>query len=231
MIIAIGLLLAYWGGVLLADGWSVRMAGAPLPQGLYFLLLTVALMITGAVMARRRRYATEAFPGFRVVLSRLMAALPGVLLVGVIFGDIRAGVFTAIESASIAVVYAVAVTAVAYRKLTWQNFVEACTGAVRTTGLIVFVIGAAASFGWLLAYLQVPAGAVQVLTSVTHDQYLLLLLMILILLVILPIADPTNSTDPIGGVINPSPPFRIRIPHGRRGARAAQALESWVVWE
>jgi tripartite ATP-independent transporter DctM subunit len=135
-------------------------------------------------MARRRGYATEAFPGFRVVLSRLVAALPGLLLVGVIFGGIRAGVFTAIESASVAVVYAVAVTAVVYRKLTWNNFVDACSGAVRTTGLIVFVIGAAASFGWLLAYLQVPAGAVQVLTSITHDRYLLLLLMILILLVL-----------------------------------------------
>src|SRR5690606_28548184 len=33
----IGLVLAGWGGVLMADGWSVRMAGAPLPQGLYFL--------------------------------------------------------------------------------------------------------------------------------------------------------------------------------------------------
>ena len=36
---------------------------------------------------------------------------------------------------------------------------------MRTTGLILFVIGAAASFGWLLAYLQVPAAAVEALTA------------------------------------------------------------------
>jgi TRAP-type C4-dicarboxylate transport system permease small subunit len=41
MMIAIGLLLAYWGGVLLADGWDVRMAGASLPQGLYFLPICI----------------------------------------------------------------------------------------------------------------------------------------------------------------------------------------------
>jgi TRAP-type C4-dicarboxylate transport system permease small subunit len=41
MIIAIGLLLGFWGGVLLGDGWDVRMAGAPLPQGLYFLPICV----------------------------------------------------------------------------------------------------------------------------------------------------------------------------------------------
>jgi len=164
------------GGISIADLFAAGIVPA--------LLLTVVLMVTGALMARRRGYATEAFPGLQVVLSRFVAALPGLLLVGVIFGGIRAGVFTAIESASIAVVYAIAVTAIVYRRLSWQSFVDACAGAVRTMGLIVFVIGAAASFGWLLAYLQVPASAVQVLTGITHDKYLLLLLMIVILLVL-----------------------------------------------
>jgi TRAP-type C4-dicarboxylate transport system permease small subunit len=39
--IAIGLMLAFWGGELLLDGWSVRMAGAPMPQGMSFLPLCV----------------------------------------------------------------------------------------------------------------------------------------------------------------------------------------------
>jgi TRAP-type C4-dicarboxylate transport system permease small subunit len=47
VVIAIGVLLAYWGGVLLMDGWDVRMAGAPLPQGLYFLPICVG----GALIA------------------------------------------------------------------------------------------------------------------------------------------------------------------------------------
>ncbi len=37
VILAIGGLLAAWGGVLLVDGWGIKMAGAPLPQGLWFL--------------------------------------------------------------------------------------------------------------------------------------------------------------------------------------------------
>jgi TRAP-type C4-dicarboxylate transport system permease small subunit len=37
VVAAIGLVLAFWGVVLLVDGWNTPMAGAPLPQGLYFL--------------------------------------------------------------------------------------------------------------------------------------------------------------------------------------------------
>jgi TRAP-type C4-dicarboxylate transport system permease small subunit len=37
VIVATGAMLAFWGGELLVDGWDVRMAGAPLPQGLFFL--------------------------------------------------------------------------------------------------------------------------------------------------------------------------------------------------
>jgi TRAP-type C4-dicarboxylate transport system permease small subunit len=44
---AIGVLLATWGGQLLADGWSVPMAGAPLPQGIVFLPIAVG----GALIA------------------------------------------------------------------------------------------------------------------------------------------------------------------------------------
>lgn len=147
-------------------------------------MMTGVLVVTGWLIARRRGYVTEPFPGLRAVLVRFVAALPGLLLVGMIFIGIRAGIFTAVESASIAVAYAVLVTGVLYRRLSWSHFLETCAGAVRTTGLILFVIGAAASFGWLLAYLQVPAATVEALTSVAHDGRLVLLLIMIALLIL-----------------------------------------------
>jgi TRAP-type C4-dicarboxylate transport system permease small subunit len=62
MIIAIGLLLAYWGGVLLADGWDVRMAGAPLPQGLYFLPICVGGGLIALFAFERVLVAPAALP-------------------------------------------------------------------------------------------------------------------------------------------------------------------------
>ena len=162
------------GSISIADLFAAGIAPA--------LLLTAVLMITGWMIARRRGYGTEAFPGLREVVRRFIAALPGLLLVALIFIGIRAGIFTAIESASIAVIYAVLVTGVVYRHLTLGVFLETCIGAVRTTGLILFIIGAAASFGWLLAYLEVPAAAVDFLTRISENKNVLLLLMVLLLL-------------------------------------------------
>jgi len=147
-------------------------------------LMTLTLMLTTWIIAKRRGYATEPFPGFGEVLRRLVAALPGLLLVALIFFGIRAGIFTAVESASIAVAYALLVTGIVYRQLTWANFLETCAGAVRTTGLIVFVIGTAAAFGWLLAYLQVPSAAVDAMTAFASSKTAVLLMLIVSLLIL-----------------------------------------------
>lgn len=155
-------------------------AGGILPA----LAMTAAVMMTGWLLARRRGYAIEPFPGFFALLRRFVSALPGLLLVALIFIGIRAGVFTAVESAAIAVLYALLVTGIVYRTLSLESFLETYTGAVRTTGLILFVIGSAASFGWLLAYLQVPSATVDVLTAVAHDKYVVLLLIMIVLLIL-----------------------------------------------
>jgi tripartite ATP-independent transporter DctM subunit len=148
------------------------------------LLMTAALLFVTWFIARRRGYVVEPFPGFAEVFKRFVAALPGLLLVALIFIGIRAGIFTAVESASIAVGYAVVVTVLVYRKMTWSTFIETCSGAVRTTGLILFVIGAAASFGWLLAYLQIPTSAVEFLTGISTNKYVMLLVLVVVLLAI-----------------------------------------------
>ena len=167
---------AVGGGISIADLFAAGILPA--------LLMTLALMLTGYLIARRRGYGTEPFPGMRAVLVRLVSALPGLGLVALIFVGIRAGVFTAVESAAVAVVYALLVTVLVYRMLDWTAFRQAAAHASRTTGVILFVIATAALFGWLLAYLQVPAAAVELLQGIADDRYSVLLLIVAILLLL-----------------------------------------------
>ncbi|MBQ2263656.1 MAG: TRAP transporter large permease [Loktanella sp.] len=148
------------------------------------LLLALSLMVAAWIVAKKRGYPTEPFPGFRMVGVLLVSALPGLILVAIIFGGVRSGVFTASESSNIAVVYALFITVFVYRSLSWSEFVAATMGAVRTTAMVLLVIGCAASFAWLLAYLQVPTAIVAFMQGVSNNPILILLMINVALLVL-----------------------------------------------
>ncbi|MEO9530540.1 TRAP transporter large permease [Roseibium sp.] len=146
------------------------------------LLLAASLMITAWFVARRAGYPTERFPGMAALGALFVNAIPGLLLIGIIFGGVRSGVFTASESSCIAAVYALLVTTLAYRTMHWPEFVGATKAAVRTTAMVLLVIGCAAAFGWLLAFLKIPAELVVFMKSVSENPLVILLLINIMLL-------------------------------------------------
>ncbi len=148
------------------------------------LLLAAAMMITAYVVARRRGYPAGVFPGWHGVLRAVLAALPGIMLIGIIFGGVRSGIFTATESSCIAVIYALLVTLLVYREMDWNGFVHATLGAVRTTAMVLLVIGTAGAFGWLMAFLQVPKTTIDLMQSVSSNPYVILLLINILLLIL-----------------------------------------------
>ncbi len=148
------------------------------------LILALALMITAWLVARKRGYPTERFPGIAAVGWILLNAVPGLILVAIIFGGVRSGVFTASESSCIAVVYALFITLVAYRTLGWKEFVAATLGAVRTASMVLLVIGCAASFGWLLAYMRIPVSLAAAMTELSSNPLVILLVLNIVLLIL-----------------------------------------------
>jgi tripartite ATP-independent transporter DctM subunit len=147
-------------------------------------VLAVSLMCAAWYVAQKRGYPTETFPGWNALGHIFASAVPGLILVAIIFGGVRSGVFTASESSNIAVVYALLVTFVVYRSLSWHDFVEATMAAVRTTAMVLMVIGTAAAFGWLLAFLKVPTMMVSFLQGVSDNPLVILLLMNVVLLIL-----------------------------------------------
>ncbi|UXN61241.1 TRAP transporter large permease [Phyllobacterium zundukense] len=148
------------------------------------LLFAAVLMVTAYIVARSRGYPTEPFPGVMVALHLLAVAVPGLLLIAIIFGGVRSGIFTATESSCIAVIYALAITVFVYRQLTWHDFVHATMGAVRTTAMVLLIIGCAAAFSWLMAFLRVPATLVAWMQTLSENPIMILLLLNVVMLVL-----------------------------------------------
>jgi tripartite ATP-independent transporter DctM subunit len=148
------------------------------------LMLAGSLMVAAWLVARARGYPTEAFPGFAMVAHLAVVAVPGLMLIVIIFAGVRSGVFTATESSGVAVVYALLVTTLVYRQLDWLGFVDATLGAVRTTSMVLLIIGTASAFSWLMAYHQVPTALIAGMNAISENPVVILLLLNLILLVL-----------------------------------------------
>ncbi|MGL4727641.1 MAG: TRAP transporter large permease [Bosea sp. (in: a-proteobacteria)] len=168
----------------LAAGGTISIADLFTAGVVPGLMLCGALMIAAWAVAVKRGYPADVFPGFLTVARLFVAAFPGILLIGIIFGGVRSGVFTATESSCVAVIYALLITVLVYRSLSFAGFVHATLGAVRTTAMVLLVIGAASSFGWLMAFLQVPAATISMMKSISDNPIIILLMINVILLVL-----------------------------------------------
>ena len=166
-------------------------AGGGLSIGSLFLagivpgiLLGLGLMLVTYLVAVKRGYHSGTFPGWSQVLRHFIGALPGLFTVFIILGGILSGVFTATESSAIAVIYTVIVAVFVYRSLNWKGFVTASINAVKTTAMILLIIGAAGSFGWLLAVMEVPVQLATALLTISENPLIILLIVNLILLML-----------------------------------------------
>jgi len=164
---------------------SVSVLGLILAGLVPAIILTVCNMAAAYYVAVKRGYPTHGnFPGWAMVLSAFLAALPGLMVVVIILGGILSGAFTATESASIAVAWAVFITTVVYRTLTWNNFIRACAKACKTTGVVLLLIGISSAFGYFLALYEVPQKTGELMKLVSDNPWVIFL-MINVLLFIL----------------------------------------------
>lgn len=146
------------------------------------LLLTLCNLAAAYYVAVKRGYPTRGkFPGWREVGVAWVAAMPGLLIVLIILGGILSGVFTAAESAATAVLWALLVTVLVYRTLSWGNFVKACAKAAKTTGIVLLLIGISSAFGYFMALYEVPQKTGELMQSITSEPWLIFLMINILL--------------------------------------------------
>ncbi len=153
------------------------------------ILMCLCLAIAAYVLAIRHNYPSETFPGWRAVLVAAAESLPGLVTAIIIIGGVLSGVFTVTESGAFGALYALALTGIVYRSLSREDFRLAVVNSVRTTAMVMILIGFAASFAYLLALYQVPARLSDALLSLTQNKILILLMINLMLLVLGMIMD------------------------------------------
>ncbi len=147
-------------------------------------ILTASNLTAAYLVAIKRGYPAGMFPGWERVARSLAAAVPGLAVVAIIIVGILSGVFTATESAAIAVIYALLLTLFVYRSMTWENFLKAGAKAVKTTGVVLLLIGVSNTFGYLISLYEVAEITGSALAGVSTSPWVIFLLVNIILFVL-----------------------------------------------
>ncbi|WP_339413942.1 TRAP transporter large permease [Pseudomonas sp. EA_35y_Pfl2_R5] len=168
----------------LAAGGTVSIASlfiAGIGPGL---LLSAVMMSLCLFFARKRNYPKGEVIPLKDALKICVDALWGLFTMVIILGGILSGIFTATESASIAVVWAFFVTMFIYRDYKWRELPKLLHRTVRTLSIVMILIAFAASFGYIMTLMQIPSKITALFLTLSDNRYVILMCINFMLLVL-----------------------------------------------
>jgi tripartite ATP-independent transporter DctM subunit len=173
----------------LAAGGSVSIASLFMAGIFPGLLLSAVMMGLCMIFARRRNYPKGEVIPLRQALKIAADALWGMMAMVIILGGILSGIFTATESAAIAVLWSFFVTMFIYRDYKWRDLPKLMHRAARTISIVMILIGFAASFGYILTLMEIPMKITTAFLTLSDNRYVILMCINVMLLLLGTIMD------------------------------------------
>ena len=162
---------------------SVSIAAMFLAGILPGLLLGFVLLGLCYYLAVKNNHPVSAKTKWSEKIQATYHVLPILGLPGIILGGIVSGIFTATESAAIAVFYVLIITVVK-KKLTFKILYQCCLRAAKTTCSIMLIISVAAIMGYGMTLLQLPKMTTEWAIAFITNKYVFLLYVNVLLLLI-----------------------------------------------
>jgi len=148
-------------------------------------LMGLYLMVAVLIISKKENYGrTGAVFSWRALFKSAKDAFLALLMPVIILGGILGGVFTATEAAGVAVFYALVVGTLVYRELRLSDISRILKELAVDTAAIMFIVAAAAPFGWILGLEQVPQLMVSFFTGISENPYVVLLVLNMFFLII-----------------------------------------------
>ena len=148
------------------------------------IMITAALFFINNWNAKKRGLSGEppvdpALVG-KIVRESLLALFMPIIIMGGIYG----GVFTATESAAVACFYGLFIGFFVYKTLTLKSLLQILKGTGENAALIMFLMGTANFFGFIITAERVPQTLAEMIMGFTETQSVVMLLVLAMLLVL-----------------------------------------------
>ena len=163
--------------------------------------LIIAAALAGYVVIRANALGIPIGPRpkLSVMLNSIVRAGWAIFAPVLILGGIYGGIFTPTEAAGVACIYAILVSVLIYRELTWADIWRMGVESSVLIAQIMILVAAASAYGWLITTSGFPAQLVSHIDSLKLEPWLLLLVINVVLLF-------------VGSVLEPPPAILILAP-------------------
>ena len=147
-------------------------------------LLAVSLMVGSYIISAKRNYPKGDKFSIINFIKQIGTSIWALAAVVIVVIGVVAGVFTATESAAIAVIYSLFVSVFVYKGLDWKGVWRELGNCVDTLGIVLILISTSSVFGYCLTTLHVPDLVAGAVVGLTDNPIVLTLMLNLILLVL-----------------------------------------------
>ena len=148
------------------------------------LLLGAALVMLCLYIGYRDNHPRGESVPMKAAAKITVDALWGLITIVIIIGGILGGVFTAIEAGAVACLWAFFVTMFVYRDYRWRDLPGLVHRTLKTVAMVMTLIACAASFGYVMALMQIPAKITALFLTLSHERYVILMMINALLLVL-----------------------------------------------
>jgi len=147
-------------------------------------ILAITLMIGSYIISVKRNYPKGDKFNMKVLLKQFSVSFWALAAVMIVVVGVVFGVFTATESAAIAVIYSLFVSVFIYKGLDWKGVWKTLDSTMDILSIVLILISTSSIFGYCLTFLHVPDLAASAIIKVSNNPIVLALLLNLILLIL-----------------------------------------------
>ena len=168
------------------------------------LLMALMMGVMNYIMARRHDFPVDEVVPMRDLPGITWKALPALMLPVILLGGIYGGIMTPTEAAAVAAFYALLVSALFYRSVSFKDFYQALLGSARSTASVGVLVAGAITFNYVITRENLPVSISEFLGQYELSRFWFLIVINLlflalgmvleggaILLIIVPILIPS----------------------------------------
>jgi len=148
------------------------------------ILMGISMCVLSYFLCRKKGIKAQGKFSLIKIFKSFKDSILALMMPFIVLGGIYGGIFTPTEAAAVAAVYGLIIGMFVYKELKLKDLPSVMLKATISTTLIMFIVGGANLFGWILTNAQIPHKVATYMSSISDNPVVFLMLLNVLLLIV-----------------------------------------------